>query len=521
MTPGTKPTGYDEAADEADLARLGYKQELTRSLGQFSTFATGFAFISVLTGIFQLFFFGFSSAGPAFYWSAVIAVLGAGLFALVFAELSAKFPLAGSVYNWSKQVASQGTAWLSGVSITLAFIMSTASVALALQFVLPEISDFFWFYGDGTGTFDTATNGVIIGVAMIVISTIINIAGIKVIAFIQNIGVTVELITTVLLIVAFAINIKHGPAVVMETHGTGASHPAGFLGALLVALLFGVYLQWGFDTAGSVAEETINPRKNSPKAIIRAYSAAGLSLIVLLLLGMMAVGDINAAELSTVGFPYIITSALGAGFGKVMLSCIAVAIFVCCVANQTSAVRMLFAMARDNTLPGSAKMATVHPKLGIPIIPTLITAVIPIAVLLINVRQPQIFTSVTSCVVIFAIIAYVLVCGPFALARMRGRWQEPGRGYFSLGKFGIPVSIAGFCWGVFVIINTAWPRPVVYNASEPFHWYLQWAGVVFPGVVLGLAFTLYWFRQRHHIGTLSSHAARPDTAGPTPVGETP
>lgn len=512
MTIETKPGDSEDKSDEAELANLGYKQELTRSLGQFSTFATGFAFISVLTGIFQLFFFGFGTAGPAFFWSAVIAVLGAGLFALVFAELSANFPLAGSVYNWSKQIASQGTSWLSGVSITLAFIVSTASVALALQFVLPEISDFFWFYGDGTGPYDTATNGVIIGVAMILISTVINIAGIKVIAWIQNIGVTVELITTVLLIVAFAINIKRGPSVVLETHGTGESYPTGFLGALLVALLFGVYLQWGFDTAGSVAEETVNPRKNSPKAILRAYTAAGLSLAVLLLLGMMAVGDISAEELSTVGFPYIITSALGDGFGKFMLACIAVAIFVCCVANQTSAIRMLFAMSRDNTLPGSAKMAKVHPRLGIPVIPTLITAVIPIIVLLINIRQPQIFTSVTSCVVIFAIIAYTLVCGPFARTRMRGAWKEPGPGYFSLGKFGLPVTIAGFVWGVFVVINTAWPRRAVYNAAEPFHWYLQWAGVLFPGGVLLAAFAYYWFHQRHHIGTLATHAATPTRA---------
>jgi urea carboxylase system permease len=521
MSTKHSPDGHEDNSDEADLARLGYKQELTRSLGQFSTFATGFAFISVLTGIFQLFFFGFGSAGPAFIWSALIAVIGAGLFALVFAELSANFPLAGSVYNWSKQIASQGTSWLSGVSITLAFIVSTASVALALQFVLPEISTFFWFYGDGTGTYDTATNGVIIGVAMVIISTIINIAGIKVIAFIQNIGVTVELITTVLLIVAFAMTIKRGPAVVMETHGTGANHPTGFLGALLVALLFGVYLQWGFDTAGSVAEETVNPRKNSPKAIVRAYAAAGLSLVVLLLLGMMAVGNINAPELSTVGFPYIITSALGDGFGKAVLACIAIAIFVCCVANQTSAVRMLFAMARDNTLPGSARMARVHPRLNIPILPTLITAVIPIAVLLINIRQPQIFTSVTSCVVIFAMIAYVLVSGPFALTRLRGKWKEPGPGYFSLGKLGLPVSIAGFVWGIFVIINTAWPRTEVYNATAPFHWYLQWVGVLFPGGILLAAFALYWFRQRHHIGTLASHAANPNRAEPPMPVETP
>ena len=36
-----------------DLARLGYKQELDRSLGSFSSFAAGFSYISILTGMFQ------------------------------------------------------------------------------------------------------------------------------------------------------------------------------------------------------------------------------------------------------------------------------------------------------------------------------------------------------------------------------------------------------------------------------------------------------------------------------------
>src|SRR5262245_37304727 len=77
---GSTSVEPSDSADERHLAKLGYRQELTRTLGQFSTFATGFAFISVLTGILQLFFFGFASAGPAFWWVALITVAGAGLF---------------------------------------------------------------------------------------------------------------------------------------------------------------------------------------------------------------------------------------------------------------------------------------------------------------------------------------------------------------------------------------------------------------------------------------------------------
>ena len=94
--------------DDHDLATFGYKQELVRTLGSFSTFATGFAFISILTGITQLFAFAVATAGPASWWAWCLAVVGQLLFALAFAELAVHYPLAGSVYNWAKHIARRG-----------------------------------------------------------------------------------------------------------------------------------------------------------------------------------------------------------------------------------------------------------------------------------------------------------------------------------------------------------------------------------------------------------------------------
>ena len=52
-------------ADVHDLASFGYKQELNRSLGSFSSFAAGFSYISILTGMFQTAALGFLFAGRA------------------------------------------------------------------------------------------------------------------------------------------------------------------------------------------------------------------------------------------------------------------------------------------------------------------------------------------------------------------------------------------------------------------------------------------------------------------------
>ena len=93
------------STDSDELAKFGYKQELDRSLGLFSSFAAGFSYISIMTGVFELFFFGFASGGPGWIWTWPAVLAGQMLVALCFAELAGQYPLAGSVYQWSKQIA--------------------------------------------------------------------------------------------------------------------------------------------------------------------------------------------------------------------------------------------------------------------------------------------------------------------------------------------------------------------------------------------------------------------------------
>ena len=78
-------------------------ESLDRSIGKFASFAAGVSYISILTGTFQLFYFGFGTAGPAYLWSWPMVFVGQMAVALCFMELAAKYPVAGSVYNWSQE----------------------------------------------------------------------------------------------------------------------------------------------------------------------------------------------------------------------------------------------------------------------------------------------------------------------------------------------------------------------------------------------------------------------------------
>ena len=121
-----------EATDSNELAGFGYKQELDRSLGSFSSFAAGFSYISILTGVFQLFAFGFAFGGPAVWWTWPIVFIGQMAVALCFAELAGQYPLAGSVYQWSKRIGSDFTSWMAGWIMVVGSIVTVAAVAVAL-----------------------------------------------------------------------------------------------------------------------------------------------------------------------------------------------------------------------------------------------------------------------------------------------------------------------------------------------------------------------------------------------------
>src|SRR5690349_15781103 len=96
----------DPPAPEAagDLARFGYRQELHRSLGRYASFAAGFSFISVLTTVFQFFAFGYAFGGPVFFWTWPAVLVGQLLVAACFAELAARYPISGAIYQWSSRL---------------------------------------------------------------------------------------------------------------------------------------------------------------------------------------------------------------------------------------------------------------------------------------------------------------------------------------------------------------------------------------------------------------------------------
>ena len=118
------------ARDDAHLRSLGIKPELKRSLGFLANFALAFSFISVSTGSFGNFGVGIGLGGPAIFWSWPIVILGQTFVALDFAELASHFPVAGSIYQWSKRLSNRTLGWFTGWFYFWAQVVTVTAVAV-------------------------------------------------------------------------------------------------------------------------------------------------------------------------------------------------------------------------------------------------------------------------------------------------------------------------------------------------------------------------------------------------------
>src|SRR5438270_2845243 len=130
-------------SEDQTLQKFGYQQEYKRELKRFASFAVGFSFISITTGIFTTYGSVLNWGGPLGIWTWPFVVLGQLFVSLVFATLASRVPLAGYSYQWTSRLANPKIGWLVGwVSFTF-LIVVTVSVDYAIaQTVLPSLFNY-------------------------------------------------------------------------------------------------------------------------------------------------------------------------------------------------------------------------------------------------------------------------------------------------------------------------------------------------------------------------------------------
>ncbi len=457
--------------DEQDLARFGYKQELKRSLGVFSSFAVAFSYISPSTGIFTLFALGLTTIGGVFIWSWPIVAIGQLIVALGWAELSSHYPVAGSVFQWTKYLAGKSYSWFTGYDLPSSTAHPYGCLGLRQRFrycAHPSTSTNMGWNIANTHS----TNERWVAVITLILITVMNIFGVRLVALVNNTGVLFEILGMVVFAFIVALFHHHQSAgVIFHTSGTSLT-----TGTFLVAMFMSLYVIYGFDTASTLSEETKNPRVEAPKAVIGSVIGAFVIGGIFLYAMLLGIPNMHTAIKEAWGPAQIIDANFGNAFSTVFLLVVSAAIFVCCLAIETATIRLCFGMSRDDALPASKlpeqgrqerhaladlcpwRPSSIKASLSaIPFIQFAGVAIIAIA------ATGMIYLS------------YLI--GNLALFRARLRGWPKTKAPFSLGRWGLPLTVGALLYGGAMFVNMLWPRaatnprPATEAPALNFHWH--------------------------------------------------
>ena len=180
--------------------------------------------------------------------------------ALNFAELSSHFPIAGSAFQWTKYLSNRTYAWFTGWIYLFAGVITVAAVVATLPIaMLPMLNNIF---GWNLNTTLGSTDQLVVALITLVLITILNIYGVKLVSIINNTGVVFEILGPV--VFAFIM------AIVRNNQGIGVIFDSGdstlTASNFLIGMFMSLFVIYGFDTAGTLAEETRNPKEGSSRS---------------------------------------------------------------------------------------------------------------------------------------------------------------------------------------------------------------------------------------------------------------
>lgn len=356
-------------ADAELLAKLGYKQELNRALGLFSSFGVQFTSIAVASAFYTTAIVGFGFYGPAMIWPFILGgALQVFFVGLAVSKLVSAYPLSGGVYQIISRISRFPLlAWQSGWWLVIAHTVATAAVSVSL---VPFIAG--WF---DLGTL-TGTQTSLFALALVLVVTTINLIGVKLAARTNNVGVVAELGCILLIFAALLfVNYDTQPAQIFsDTAGTTAD---GWLKPFLFAMILPAYLISSFDATGNASEETKDANWNAPLGTFLANTLAFVVGLVLVVLTVRAIPNVEELMASPTPVKYVFDSAVGQGVTNVFEVIAIVALIATMVMLQLTGVRVLWSQARDGQMPAAGWLRKVSTQ-RIPLNATIVCAALSI-----------------------------------------------------------------------------------------------------------------------------------------------
>jgi len=465
----------DQAVTEVNvLHRFGYRQMLRRSMGLYSSFSLSFAAIAITVTVFTLFGQPFTTIGGVAVWLWIPITAGSLLIVAVWSHLVARVPITGYAYSWVSRIVNPSYGWFCGWTELAGWLLGTATIAISAAAVF---SPYFW-------KVPTHHDIELFAGIAIIIGLIANIISVKVTSIVNDIGASAELFGTLGLGLLVAICLPffghiQGPKILF--HVGNVSGTPITLSVFVLAFLLPIYTISGWDASADLAEETRDPRRKIPRAMFRSVIAGGIGGFFLFAIYAMAIrGSVKVLVTGTQNpLIAVFESHFGSGSGYVIVVIAGFAMFSALLANIAAAGRVAYSLGRDNMLPVSGTWRYVNRTTRTPIYSLIaVAAVAEIA----NFASAGIVDRIIAAtsVIFAAIYAFVLVGVLFA--HRKGRIPAVEKGYFDLGRWLVPVSVAALCYTVIVALMMT--LPVVNHVSGEYFLVIQAVGVLWFVVAL-------------------------------------
>lgn len=465
MSLAEQPQSYAEEA----VQKYGYKQEYRRDLKRFASFAVGFSFISITTGIFTTYGSVLISSGPLGIWTWPIVIVGQLFVALVFAALASRMPIAGYSYQWVSRLANPKVGWLIGWISFVFLLVDVVAVDYAIaSTVLPSL---FGYIGTLGNAWLATAIIILIQMLLIVFSTLWS-------TRVNSAAVGTELVgiiglTLLLLIVGAVRGLLHADHV----FSTGTVASAGWLtlgkltsaGPFMLAFLLGAFTIVGFEAAANLAEETQEAHRVVPTAMWTSVVLSGVVGFAFLIVLNLASGNITALTASLTPVADIVTQTLGRIVGDIFLIFVTFSIFACGLVIFITITRLTWAMSRDERFPGHRLFSRVNQQTSTPIAATLMCGILIEIVLaafavlgISNPSQSSTLTYLFSAATLLPAIIYLATVILYIYARRK----LPETQGFKLGAFEWPVIILSLVWLLFelsIFRDSSFGPPWIYS----------------------------------------------------------
>ena len=518
--------------DVADLHKLGYAQELFRSMGGFSNFAISFSIISILTGAVILYDYGLAWSGTAAVmigWPLVTVFVLA--IAASMAEIASAYPTAGGLYYWASRMKNKNwgwwTAWLNliGQFAIVAGINYAAALFLNATLITPLLSNIGVDYTNTSILIGSPEQPILTGAlvtlgVLMLIQLALNITGINVVALLNQVSVWwhIAIVGAVVVLVflagkpdasgltLFAIqpqdvagSWQNNLGLVVLDYGPAIGYPIVL--AFFFSLLQANWTYTGYDASAHVAEETVGARVASAWGIFLSVAVSAVVGFVFLFALSTHLPDLSTLFPNPLPDPLGLSSQyyfgdgaavidilvynLGTTVGGLLAAGIAIAMAFCGLSAIASAGRMLFAFSRDDGVPGSGSLKKVSRRYRTPA--NSLTAIVVIAWLF---TVAAFFVGRGVAVVIVTAISTIFLYAAYGIVIYLGATTQDwlSERVWSLGRYSKPIAYVALAWIVILMILFSFPTSG--NISFPFMavtilfllvYYFGWARRNFKG----------------------------------------